>query len=221
MARLFEFFASTVSDLPLILEKPASVAGAISQKVRQPGWLYLAILLTGLIALSSVLAYTLQQLLSPYQTSLSKFAWLAYMGIFGVMLLANLTIIAPVPVATAIMVAVATKWDPISISLFASLGGSCGEISGYYIGYIGKEVLISKYTAKQERISGWMAQYGLWAVFFLALQPVLPFDIAGLIAGASRLSLWKFFTALFLGKFVKYTIICYIGVKLLYLIPGF
>lgn len=224
MGRLFKFFTSTLSDVPMIPARPASVAGgqpvpvvasAISQKARQPRWLYLAILLAGLIGLSSVLAYALQELLFPYQTSLNKFAWLAYLGVFAVMLLVNLTIITPVPVAIAIMIAAASRWDPILISLFASLGGSCGELSGYYIGYIGKKKLISEYTAGYERIAGWTARYGLWVVFLLALQPILPFDIAGLIAGATRVSLWKFFTALWTGKLIKYIIICYLGIGLI------
>lgn len=230
MARSFKFFISKLSDLTMILARPAPVAAgqpapvvssAISQKVRQSRWLYLIILLAGLIGLSAILANALQELLLPYQISLNKFAWLAYLGVFGIMLLANLTIITPVPVAIAMMMAAASRWEPLPISLFASLGGSCGELSGYYIGYIGKKKLIGEYTAGYERISGWMNQYGLWAVFLLALQPILPFDIAGLIAGATRVSLWRFFTVLWAGKLIKYIIICYLGIGLIHFLPEF
>ncbi|OGO21023.1 MAG: hypothetical protein A2144_10975 [Chloroflexi bacterium RBG_16_50_9] len=182
-------------------------------------WLQFAILLIVLIALSFGLAYAFQQVLSPFEATLYKLAWLAYLGVFGVMLLGNMTIIAPVPVTTAIMIALATRWDPILVSLFASIGGSLGELSGYYAGYIGKKKIISGRLQGYNRIEGWMSRYGLWAVFFLALQPVLPFDIAGLAAGASRMPMWKFLAALWQGKFIKYIIISYSGVSLIHFLP--
>ena len=188
-------------------------------RLKRNRWLQFTLLLIVLIALSFGLAYVFQQVLSPFEATLYKFAWLAYIGIFGVMLLGNMTIIAPVPVTMAIMIALATRWDPILVSLFASMGGSLGEISGYYAGYIGKKKIISGQIQGHDRIEGWMSRYGLWAVFFLALQPILPFDIAGLAAGASRMPVWKFLVALWLGKFIKYVIICYSGVSLIHFLP--
>lgn len=182
-------------------------------------WLQLAVLLIALIALSFGLAYVFQQVLSPFEATLYKFAWLAYIGVFGIMLLGNMTIIAPVPVTTAIMIALATRWDPVLVSLFASIGGSLGELSGYYAGYIGKSRLINGQIQGHDKIEGWMSRYGLWAVFLLALQPVLPFDIAGLAAGASKMPVWKSLAALWLGKFIKYVIICYSGVSLIHFLP--
>ena len=176
-------------------------------------------LLIALIGLSFGLAYVFQQVLSPFEATLYKFAWLAYIGVFGVMLLGNMTIIAPVPITTAIMIALATRWDPILVSLFASIGGSLGELSGYYAGYISKNKIINGLIPEHNRIEGWISRYGLWAVFLLALQPVLPFDIAGLAAGASRMPVWKFLAALWLGKFIKYVIICYSGVSLIHFLP--
>jgi len=190
-----------------------------NKQTKRARWLQLSIFIFGLVVVSFGMAYILQQVLSPYKETLSKFAWLAYLGVFGVMLLGNLTIIAPVPVTAAIMVAVATRWDPLLVSIFASIGGSLGELSGYYAGYLGKKKVINGFTQGHDGIEGWMRRYGLWAVFFLALQPVLPFDVAGLAAGASRMPVWKFLAALCLGRFIKYVIICYFGVGLIHFLP--
>jgi uncharacterized membrane protein YdjX (TVP38/TMEM64 family) len=64
-----------------------------------------------------------------------------------------------------------------------------------------------------ERIAGWMNHFGVWVIFLLALQPILPFDIARVIAGVARMPLHKFQPALWGGKFIKYAVICYSGLE--------
>jgi uncharacterized membrane protein YdjX (TVP38/TMEM64 family) len=58
----------------------------------------------------------------------------------------------------------------------------------------------------------------MWAITFLAFQPVIPFDLGGLIAGTARMPLRKFLLGLFLGKFPKYLILAYAGVDLIHLL---
>ncbi len=170
--------------------------------------------MVGSIVISVGLAYLFQKLLTQMHPVLNRFAWLAYIGIFVVQLLSNLTIIAPVPIASVIMISVATQWNPFLIALFASLGGTLGELSGYFTGYVAEKAAINESTPGYNRIRGWMNRYGPWAIAFLAFQPVLPFDIGGIIAGTARMSLWKFLPALWLGKFPKYLILTYFGVGL-------
>ena len=182
-------------------------------------WLRLIFMLVILIAISFSLAYLLQNLVAPLQDTVDKFAWLAYVSVFGTTLLASLTIIAPVPIATAIMISVATRWDPILVSFFASIGGTLGELSGYYAGRLGTKIVIREYMEKHQNIAHWMNRNGLWATAFLAFQPIFPCDVAGLIAGASKMPLHKFLPALWIGKFPKFIILCYLGEKLLQLLP--
>lgn len=188
-------------------------------KMHQNRWLRLAIFLTSLIAISFGLAYALQGLFSHFQLAPGRFFFPAYLFVFGTTLLANATIIAPVPVALAIMIATATKWDPLLVAFSASVGGALGELSGYYVGYLGKKIAFIQDMAGYSRIAGWMNRYGVWAIFLLALQPVLPFDIAGIISGAARMPLHKFLPALWGGKFIKYAIICYSGAGLIRFMP--
>ena len=185
----------------------------------QANWLRLTTLLIGLVALSFGLAYLLQDLGMRFQLPLHELAWLAYLSIFVTTLVCNFTIIAPVPVATAIMIAAATRWNPVMVALAASIGGTLGELSGYYAGYLGKRIAIAEHIGGYNRVTNWMNRYGLWAIFFLALQPILPFDIGGLVAGASRMPLYKFLPALWAGKFLKYIIFCYFGIGLIRFLP--
>ena len=177
-------------------------------------WLRLAILLVSLLVISFGLAYLFEKLLTPIRPALDRFAWLAYLGAFGIQLLSNLTIVAPVPVATVMMVSIAAEWNPFMVALAASLGGTLGELSGYFAGYLGEKIAIDECTPGYTRIHGWMNRWGPWAIAFLAFQPVLPFDIGGLIAGAARMPIWKFLPALFLGRFLKYLVLSYFGVGL-------
>jgi len=188
-------------------------------KISRNRWLRLAVFLASLIGISFGLAYVLQGLFSHFQLVPSRFFFPAYLFVFGTALLANATIIAPVPVALAIMVAAATKWDPLLISFAASIGGVLGELSGYYVGYLGKKIALIQNMEGYSRIAGWMNRYGVWAVFLLALQPVLPFDVAGIISGTARMPLHKFLPALWGGKFIKYALICYSGAGLIRFLP--
>lgn len=181
-------------------------------------WPRLAVLLITLIAFSFGLSYLFKEIWEHTQLPLDKFAWLAYLIVFGVTLLCNLTIIAPVPVAAAIMIAAATRWNPILVSLSASIGGTLGELSGYYAGYLGKRIAIAEHMVGYEKIASWMRRYGAWTIFFLAFQPILPFDIGGLIAGASMIPIYKFLPPLWAGKFFKYIILCYFGIELNHLL---
>jgi len=189
------------------------------KRSNQINWLRLAISLIGLIGLSFGLAYLLQDLGLSRHLPLDEFAWLAYLSVFVGVLLCSLTIIVPVPVGTSIMIAAATRWNPVMVALAASIGGTLGELSGYYAGYLSKRIAITENVIGYNRVLGWMQRYGVWAICFLALQPIIPFDIGGLIAGAARMPLWKFLPALWVGKFPKGIMLCYFGIGLIHFLP--
>jgi len=189
------------------------------QRLRTNRWVRLIVLFAFLVAISFGLAALFDRLLAPLEDRLSNFAWLAYLIVFFANLLSNLTVIAPVAVGASIMVSAATLWPPALIALFAALGGTIGELGGYYAGTLGKKVAFDDYPEAYGRISGWVERYGGWAIAFLAFQPILPFDVAGLVAGASRMPVPKFMVACFAGKFPKYLIITYFFVQLADALP--
>ena len=175
--------------------------------------------LASLLALSFGLAYLLQNVVAHFELQLKGFAWLAYLSVFATTLVCNFTVIVPVPIATSIMIAAASNWNPVMVALADSIGGTLGELSGYYAGYLGKRIAVAEHVAGYNRVADWMNRYGSWAIFFLALQPILPFDIGGLVAGASKMPLYKFLPALWAGKFIKYTTLCYSGIGLINFLP--
>jgi membrane protein YqaA with SNARE-associated domain len=188
-------------------------------KARKNRWVRLGVLFLVLIAVSFGLAALFDYLLSPLKDELKNFAWLAYIIVFATSLLSNLTVIAPVSVGAAIMLAAAKMYHPALIALFAAAGGTLGELGGYYAGTLGKKVLVNEYPEAYDRVTGWVKRYGVWAISFLAFQPILPFDVAGIVAGASRMRATRFLLACFLGKFPKYLIIIYFFTQVTDLIP--
>jgi len=162
-----------------------------------------------LIAISLIFAYLFNKLLKVINLPLDKYAFLAYLIVFVIALLANLTLVAPVPIAVPIMVVVAQTWNPLLTALVAALGGSIGELSAYFAGYAGRKMAGSNSIVSMNRVGKWIERYGPWAVAFLAFQPIIPFDLGGLAAGAARMPIVKFLPALFAGKLPKYLLMIY------------
>jgi uncharacterized membrane protein YdjX (TVP38/TMEM64 family) len=188
--------------------------------VKQNGkvhWIRLAIVFLLFVILSFALAYLFQHILARFDLQAYELGWLVYLVVFVTTLLANMTIIAPVPFATSIMLTAAAHWNPTLVALAAAAGGTIGELSGYYAGLLGKKLAIPESIIGYSRVERWVKQYGMWAITFLAFQPIIPFDLGGLIAGTTRMPLRRFMIGLFLGKFPKYIILCYAGVDLIHL----
>jgi len=189
------------------------------ERLKRKTWFRTAVYAVILIALSIGLAYLLQYLLAKLEISVGEFATTAYLVVFGTTLLCNASIMVPVAIHTSMMMTAASQWDPIFIAFIASIAGTLGEITGYYAGYLGKKIVISESTPGYNKLVGWMKRYGPLAIFLLSLQPVLPVDIAGLTAGASKIPLWKFLLPCWAGKFPKYIGFCYFSFGLFHFLP--
>jgi uncharacterized membrane protein YdjX (TVP38/TMEM64 family) len=144
-----------------------------------------------------------------YPEKVSDFENYGYLGAFLVSLVANATVILPMP-GLLILIAIGTVLNPILVGLVGAVGGVIGEITGYTAGYSGRGLLgREKLYARAE---SWMRKRGFITVFIFALIPFLPVDIAGLVAGALRFPMWKFFLACFLGKGLLYILVVQTGV---------
>jgi membrane protein YqaA with SNARE-associated domain len=143
-------------------------------------------------------------------------AW-GYPGVFLVALLSNATIILPVPgvLFTSLMGAVI---HPFGVALAAGSGAALGEISGYMAGFSGQGVI--ERSPAHLRIEGWMRKYGQWAILFLAIIPNPFFDLAGVVAGALKMPLWRFLLFCWIGQVIKMLFFAYGGAALLRLVPG-
>ena len=197
-------------------DKPASAS------TRSLSWVKMGLLLVAFIVVSVALVFPLQYLVDKADLPLDQFALLSYLIVFGIQLLSNLTLVpAGPPFATSIMIVAATHWNPLFVALAASIGGTIGELSGYFVGYYGGKSSMVESTRFFGVVHRWMSKFGSWAIAILAFQPLIPFDIGGIIAGTSRMPLRKFIPALWIGKYPKYILICYAGVGLIDVLPFF
>jgi len=185
--------------------------GFVPRSSKRIHWFWLCIGLLALVLISIALAYLLGYAANRINFPLDRFAWVACLTVFGTSLVANLTIVAPVPIAASIMLAAATMWNPALMAFCASVGASIGELSGYLAGYLGKRIAVPKGVIGYDKVEKWMQRYGVWAVMVLSFQPVIPFDVGGIIAGAARMPIHRFIPALWLGRFLKYLIMAYAG----------
>ena len=198
---------------------------SVVEQIKRNKWLLATIYAVIILGLSVGLYFLLRYLVARFNLSGEGLATTAYLAVFVTSLVSNASIIIPVPIFVAIMIPAAkmmaevSPWGPVLVALVASSAGTLGEITGYYAGYLGKKIIVSEATPGYEKLVGWMKRYGTLAIFLLSLQPVLPFDIAGLISGASRIPLWKFVLACWAGKFPKYLVGCYLGGAVLHLLP--
>jgi membrane protein YqaA with SNARE-associated domain len=156
--------------------------------------------LTALRIFAFVAVLALTAVLFYYRDQVARFEAFGYPGIFLISFFSNATIILPVP-GILITSAMGTIFNPYGVALAAGSGATCGEISGYLLGFSGQGVIENK--TWYERISRWMKKYGDVIVFLLALIPNPLFDIAGLVAGAMKMPLWRFLVWTWLGKTIK------------------
>jgi membrane protein YqaA with SNARE-associated domain len=191
----------------------------VMERLKQKRWLKMVLYLVILAGISFGLTYLLRYLMAYFNIPIDRFASTAYLLVFLVTLASNAGIFVPVFFHISIMMTVADLWNPVLVALAASVGGTLGEITGYYAGYWGKRIAQLENIPGYNRLAGWMNKHGPWGIFLLSLQPILPFDIAGLLAGASKLPLWKFILSCFAGRFPKYLLACYLGPAVFNILP--
>ncbi len=137
---------------------------------------------------------------------------LGYGGLFLVNLVASATVALPLPGIVPVFLAGGVL-DPVMVGLSAGAGAAIGELSGYVVGSsarsaIGRSTGSSSRTA---RIYSWVHRFGFWAILCFALIPNPVFDMAGMAAGAAKMSIKKFLLAVLIGKVAKMFLIALAG----------
>jgi membrane protein DedA with SNARE-associated domain len=134
-----------------------------------------------------------------------------YPGIFLVSILANATIIVPLP-GILLTSAMGAVFNPFWVAVAAGLGAALGELSGYLAGFSGQAVIEN--TKRYERMTNWMKKYGDITILVLAFIPNPVFDVAGMIAGALKMKPAKFLFYCAVGKILKMMVFAYTGASL-------
>jgi membrane protein DedA with SNARE-associated domain len=128
-----------------------------------------------------------------------------YVGIFVISFLAYATVLLPAPGAAIVFtIGAAFKdvpFNTIRIALAAGAGAALGELSGYLAGLGGRGVLENRKI--YHKFCGWMEKHGAVTTFLLSALPNPLFDLVGLVAGALRMSPWKFLFWCWVGETLK------------------
>lgn len=120
-----------------------------------------------------------------------------YLGAFFINLFSSATVVIPGPGVAAVMV-MAKDLDPVLLGVASGLGGTLGELSGYWLGMQSHGSLQDH--KMYQNIERAMHKFGGVIIFFFALIPLLPIDAAGIVAGATRYPVRKFLFYLAAGK---------------------
>ena len=131
-----------------------------------------------------------------------------YPAIFIISVLGNATVVFPAP-SYLVVFAAGSTLDPIGIGIVAGLGGALGELTGYLAGASGKGSVDERPIYK--RIHKGMLKSGTIVIFLLAAIPNLFFDFGGMLAGATRMPVWRFVLVAWAGKSIRMTIIALTG----------
>ena len=158
------------------------------------------------LALLAVIAITI--FVYSIRDRVQEFAAYGYPGVFLIALMANATVFLPAP-GVAVVFAMGSIFHPLGVALAAGTGGALGELSGYLAGFSGQAVIEN--TNIYDRIHPWVVKYGGWAILVLSAVPNPFFDIAGVAAGITKMSLRRFLVACWIGQLIKMAMFAYAG----------
>lgn len=158
------------------------------------------------VVMLAVIALTIVLLI--YRDQIQVLQAYGYPGIFLFSILANATVLVPIPgvIFTSAMGAV---FNPFWVAIAAGAGAALGELSGYLAGFSGQAVVEN--AKRYDQVVHWMEKYGDITILVLAFIPNPLFDLAGMTAGILKMPVWKFLIYCVIGKILKMMMFAYAG----------
>ena len=137
---------------------------------------------------------------------LRRFSGLGYLGLFLSCVISNLSVFLPTSSTVYVLLA-SSVLNPALCVILGSAGAALGELGSYYSGRMFglSENREKQYAPWKIKIAAYMDRHGFLTVLFFALVPMPVFDVAGVVAGAEKMKLWKYMLAGFIGKALKYS----------------
>jgi membrane protein DedA with SNARE-associated domain len=173
--------------------------------------LKLALIILAFLALTIRLSFGSRLLLTRIHIPMFNVAWVTYLIVFGLFLTISLVPFGPAAIAISVLFSAAMIWNPLMVGLAAAIGVSVGGLGGYFAGLLGRNVLLKENfmcsindMLCNKNIGSWVKDKGPLVIGILALQPFLPFEVAGIVAGSLKMPIWKFFIATLAGTSIKY-----------------
>jgi membrane protein DedA with SNARE-associated domain len=175
-----------------------------------------------LLAASALLVTAFAFAFFYFDVNIAELRTYGYVGVFFISLIGSASIFLPTPSIAAILGGGAVLHPilgipaPVLVGLVGGLGEALGEFTGYAAGYGGSAVIRDRPFYR--RLQGWMHRNGSVIMFVMSAIPNPVFDVAGTIAGAVKMPIWKFFVSVWLGKTIKDIVLAATGVAGLTLI---
>jgi membrane protein YqaA with SNARE-associated domain len=164
------------------------------------------------LAVAAVAALNIALLVAPFDYSALR--GLAYPGAFLITLVANAAVVLPVPYIPIVMHIANTADSVPLVVLLAASGSAIGESVAFAVGRVEKDLLDGHPWF--ERLRGFFSHerraFFFLLFFAMPLNPV--FDVGGFGAGALGVSFRTFFTAVALGRIVRFSLIAFLGLHL-------
>ena len=162
------------------------------------------VLQLGLMVASSI---GLALLLIKFASQLESLGNWGYVGVAAVEFGNSAMLAIPTP-SYAYTFAMGAILNPFVVGAIGGTFAMLGELIGYYLGRRGSAILPQ--SPRVERFKSWTSRWGSVVLFWFAILPV-PFDIAGIWAGAAHYPLVRFIPVVALGKTIKITMIALAG----------
>jgi len=144
-----------------------------------------------------------------YREHLDEYRSLGLLGVFFVNFVGSATIFLPTPAILSIPI-FAAIYPPLLVSLSSAAGSALGETTGYLLGVSSGEIIdLKKHKFLNYLQHVYFKKYGFLTIFFFTLIPNPIFDGIGLVAGVSSYPASRFIAAVFIGRFIRDTLIAF------------
>lgn len=125
-------------------------------------------------------------------------------GVFVACFLANASVLLPSS-SIVIVVEYAMLINPFLVALCGALGASLGEMTGFFAGRFGRNMVPGKFM---RWVKSKMNNHKYLIVLFFSALPLPVFDVVGILSGAMKMNPIKFYGVCFIGKLIK--MLCYV-----------
>ena len=169
---------------------------------RHRSWIRLGLAIVALLALNVVAYWAMGT--EPVRDLIAALSSAVYLGAFGLALLSNLTVLIPIPYNAIVLQMIAQAPMPWLVAVCAAAGSVLGETSGFLAGRAGKG------SFDGTRFGRWVGRQlahparAFVTLVLVAAPPNPAFDVAGLAAGTIGVSWRIFYSAVFLGRLIRF-----------------
>ena len=165
--------------------------------------LQVALLIVGTLALSILVAVALIY----FRDHMLRMGNWGYLGVFAAEMGNSAAIIIPTP-GPVVTLTMASILNPVLVGLIGGVAASIGELFGYAVGASGRKAFEGNRILYRLQA---LARHRIGPALFLFAALPLPFDVAGIWAGAIRYSPQRFMLYVTAGKLIKVTSVAFAG----------